>query len=107
MAAPKSNNDLLKLFVVVRTRGSAWQTDKSLEEQPEWAAHAAFMDAMAADGMAILVGPMEGTQDALIIARAHNAQELVERLEADPWSPMDMLRTTRVAPWQLRIGSLP
>ena len=105
--AVNSSDDLLKLFVVIRTRGSAWREDLPLESQPEWPAHAAFMDALAAEGVAILVGPIEGTQDALIIARAHNAQELVARMEADPWSPMDMLRTTRVAPWQLRIGSLP
>ena len=101
------NDGLPRLFVVVRTRGNAWRQDLPLESQPEWAAHAAFMDALAAEGFVILVGPLEGTEDALIIARAHNAQEIVARMEADPWSPMDMLRTTRIAPWQLRIGSLP
>ncbi len=101
------SNDLRKLFVVIRTHGSAWQHDKPLEEQPGWAAHAAFMDALGEEGFVVLVGPMDGTDDALIIARAHNAQEIVTRMEADPWSPMDMLRTTRIAPWQLRIGSLP
>jgi len=103
----EANEGLPRLFVVIRTRGNAWRPDLPLESQPQWEAHAAFMDALAAEGFVILVGPLEGTQDALIIARARNAQEIVVRMEADPWSPMDMLRTTRIAPWQLRIGSLP
>ena len=52
-----------RAFVVLRSRGPAWDDSKSLEAQTEWAAHAAFMDALFEQGFAALVGPFEGTCD--------------------------------------------
>jgi hypothetical protein len=31
---------------------------------------------------------------------------IIERLSADPWTGLDLLRVSRVAPWTLRLGSL-
>ena len=58
------------LFVVLRSRGPAWDDSKPLEGQAEWAAHAAFMDALYEERFAVLVGPLEGTRDALLVVRA-------------------------------------
>ena len=33
-------------FAVLRSRGPAWDDSKPLEGQGDWAAHAAFMDAL-------------------------------------------------------------
>jgi len=33
--------------------------------------------------------------------------EIRERLAADPWHRMDLLRIARTAPWMLRPGKLP
>jgi hypothetical protein len=96
-----------RVFVVVRTRGPAWDDSKPLDGQLDWAAHAAFMDALFDQRFAALVGPLEGTRDALLILRAASASEIVERLAADPWSTNGLLVTTQIAPWQLRLGSLP
>ena len=35
-----------------------------------------------------------------------SADEIVERLSADPWSSGDILRISRITPWTLRLGSL-
>jgi uncharacterized protein YciI len=91
---------------VTRTRGAGWNDTAPLEGQKEWDAHAAFMDSLASEGFALLVGPLEGTREALIIVRAENEEEIHSRLAADPWSRNGLLTTTRVAPWTLRIGSL-
>ena len=93
-------------FVVLRSRGPAWDDAKPLEGQAEWPAHAAFMDALFEDGFAALVGPLEGTRDALLVLRASSAGEVSERLAADPWSRNGMLVTTQVSPWQIRLGSI-
>jgi len=95
-----------RLFAVIRTRGGAWQDLCPLEGQQDWDAHAAFMNALLKEGFVVLGGPLEGTRDALIIVRADTPDEIVERLSTDPWTGLDLLRTSLIAPWTLRLGSL-
>ena len=95
-----------EVFVVLRSRGPGWDDSRPLEQQADWAGHAAFMDDLFARGIALLVGPLEGTRDALLILRASSASEIVERLAADPWTGNGLLITTQISPWQLRLGSL-
>jgi uncharacterized protein YciI len=96
-----------QLFAVIRTRGPRWDAGRRMEDQDEWRAHATFMNGLAKDGVVVLVGPLEGTPDVLLIARAGTSDEIVAFLAEDPWSRLDLLRVTRIDPWTLRIGSLP
>jgi uncharacterized protein YciI len=93
-------------FVVLRSRGPAWDDSKPLEAQSDWAAHAAFMDALFEQRFAALVGPLQGTRDALLIVRASSASEVIERLASDPWTPSGLLVTKQISPWQIRLGTL-
>jgi uncharacterized protein YciI len=102
----KAELKMKKLFAVIRSRGSAWHASRSLEEQQEWGTHAAFMNGLAKEGFVVLGGPLEGSDDVLLIVRAETEQEIIERFAVDPWSRMDLLRIHRVAPWHLRLGSL-
>ena len=95
------------VFVVLRSRGPAWDESRPLEEQVDWPAHATFMDDLFERRFVALVGPLEGTRDALLIIRASSASEIAERLASDPWTANGLLVTTRISPWQLRLGSLP
>lgn len=96
-----------RVFVVVRSRGAAWDDSKPLEGQVDWPAHAAFMDGLYDEGFVVLVGPLEDTRDALLVVRASSAAEIVARLASDPWSTNGLLTTKQISPWQLRLGSLP
>jgi uncharacterized protein YciI len=93
-------------FVVLRSRGPAWDDSKPLEDQSDWVAHASFMDQLFEQGFAVLVGPLEGTRDALLILRASTASEIVERLATDPWTTNGILVTKQISPWQIRLGTL-
>lgn len=95
-----------RAFAVLRSRGPAWDDSKPLEDQSDWAAHAAFMDALFEQRFAALVGPLEGTRDALLILRASSESEIVEGLASDPWTTNGLLVTKQISPWQLRLGSL-
>ena len=97
----------LPLFAVMRTRGPAWNHAQPIEGQTSWEAHKLFMNDLEDSGFVILGGPLEGSSDVLIIVRAGGAEEIASKLAADPWSVSDHLRTTRIAPWRLRLGSLP
>ena len=95
-----------RVFVVLRSRGPEWDDSAPLEEQVEWTAHAAFMDALFDERFAALVGPLEGTRDALLILRAVSESEIIERLASDPWTMNGLLVTRLITPWHLRLGSL-
>jgi uncharacterized protein YciI len=95
-----------RIFFVLRSRGPAWDDSEPLEGQRAWDAHAAFMDALFEEGFAALVGPLEGTRDALLILRASSAEEIHQRLAADPWTTNGLLVTIQISPWQLRLGTL-
>ena len=95
-----------QLFAVIRTHGGAWQASRPLEGQEDWAGHAAFMNALESEGFVVLGGPLEGTADNLLVIRARTTEEIADRLSADPWVRRDLLRLSRVARWDLRLGSL-
>ncbi len=96
-----------QLFAVIRTHGDAWKVAQSMEAQDAWPEHADFMDHLKKIGFVILGGPMEDTDEVLLIVRAESPAEIAVRLSIDPWARKDLLRTTRIAPWTLRLGSLP
>ena len=95
-----------RVFAVLRSRGPAYDDSKPLEGQAGWGAHARFMDALYDEGVAALVGPLEGTRDALVILRASSISEVSERLASDPWTVNGLLSTKQISLWQLRLGSL-
>jgi len=85
-----------RLFVVIRSHGAGWRASRSMEDQKDW----------QKGGFVLLGGPLEGTHEVLLVIRASTADEIVERLLADPWSSGDILRISRITPWTLRLGSL-
>ena len=97
----------VKLFAVIRTRGDSWQDSVPLENQQKWDEHASFMNALKRNGFIILGGPLEGTRDVLLIVRASSQDEINDRFRDDPWTSLDLLRISRIAPWTIRLGSLP
>ncbi len=96
-----------KLFAVIRERGPQWDHARPLEDQPEWQSHAAYMDALVDRGFIVLGGPLQGTSRVLLIVRAQDEAEVNARLAADSSTQIDLLRTVSVAPWTLRLGTLP
>ncbi len=92
-----------RMFAVFRAHGPAWDRTRTLDAQVNWRAHADFMNALEADGFAILAGPLEGSEEALLIISAANDDEIRARLAADPWRE-DMLMLSRIAPWTVRLG---
>lgn len=95
-----------QLFAVFRRRGAGWIDGQPLDGQPDWTPHAAFMNALAADGFVLLGGPLEGTGEVLLIVRAPDADAIAARLAEDPWSRADILPVSEIMRWTLRLGAL-
>lgn len=93
-------------FVVTVEHGSGWDPARSLREQDEWDAHAAFMDALATEGFVVLGGPVGDGSLVLLAIEAESVEEIEARFASDPWRPLDIIRTARIEPWEvlLRAG---
>jgi uncharacterized protein YciI len=94
------------LFAVIRRYGPPYDPQKPLEAQLDWEGHRIFMNALEAEGLARLAGPLEGTSEVLLVFRAESSDEIDERLEADPWTRSGILSTVRIARWNLRLGEV-
>jgi uncharacterized protein YciI len=97
----------MPLYAVINQRGDNFKRGLPLEQQLEWETHAAFMDALVDDGFVVLGGPLEGSDEVLLIVRASSPDEIRDRLQHDPWHQNGLLHISRVLPWTLRLGSLP
>jgi hypothetical protein len=94
-----------QIFAVIRTKGSAWDHRQPMEQRVGWRSHAAFMNGLEAEGFVLLGGPLDGASDVLLVVRAETAEQVRFRLSQDPWGP-EMLETTRIAQWSLRLGDV-
>ena len=95
-----------RLYAVIRTRGGAWKADVPVERQYDFDGHMDYIRRLHAEGFIVLAGGLDGTDDALLIVRAADEDEIKRKLEWDSWTANDLLRTVRVAPWTIRVGSL-
>jgi uncharacterized protein YciI len=94
------------LFVVIRRYGPPYSFGLPLEEQQGWEAHRAFMNALEAEGLVRLGGPLGEREDVLLVFRAKDEGEIEQHLADDPWTKSGILSTTRISRWNLRIGEV-
>jgi hypothetical protein len=89
-------------FLVKRVPGPAWDHARRRREQDRWDEHAAFMDALADEGVVVLGGPVgEGDGDyALLVVDVKSEDAIRRRLADDPWGE-EMLTTESVQPWSV------
>jgi uncharacterized protein YciI len=92
-------------FAVTMEHGPRWDASRGIREQDGFPEHAAFMDALVAEGFVILGGPLEGGRAALLAIEAEDVAQVLARLAADPWAPMQLLHVGAVQRWQLWLDS--
>lgn len=88
-------------FAVRLAPGPNWDPALSLRAQPLWDEHAAFMDALTAEGFVILGGPLEGAAGALLVVDAETEEAVRRCLADDPWSKSDQLRVGSIDSWRV------
>jgi len=98
-AAVRSTGAAGDFFVVRMVPGPGWKSELPMREQPGWAEHAAFMDALAAEGFIVLGGPLGGGDVKLHVVQAPGEAVIRTRLAADPWSATRQIEIWDVRPW--------
>jgi len=96
---------VMPTFAVRRVRGPAWDTAVPMREQAQWAAHAVFMNALAAEGFVILGGPLGSGEEVLLVVDSASEQVVRTRLATDPWSGLGLLEIKSVEPWTILLDS--
>jgi len=76
-----------------------------MRSQALWAEHAAFMNALAAEGFVVLGGPLGSGEEILLIIDAIGENVVRARLAADPWSESGLLEIDRIEPWTILLDS--
>jgi len=88
-------------FAVRRRRGPAWNPGLTMREQAGWGAHAAFMNALAAEGVVLLGGPLGDGAETLLIVDATSEDAITTRLASDPWTLTGLLEIVGIEPWTI------
>lgn len=72
-----------------------------MREQAGWGAHAAFMNALAAEGFVVLGGPLGDGAETLLIVDATSEDAIATRLANDPWTLTGLLEIVGIEPWTI------
>jgi uncharacterized protein YciI len=88
-------------MTVRRVRGPAWNSALPMRSQALWAEHAAFMNALAAEGLVLLGGLLGAGEDVLLVFDTDSEETVRARLAADPWTTAGLLEIRRVEPWTI------
>jgi uncharacterized protein YciI len=94
----------VRYLAVTRSRGAAWDPSLDLDEQASFAEHAAYMNALVAEGFVVLGGPLDDEASTLLIVDAPDEQAVRARLAGDPWTAMGLLELSAVAEWEILLG---
>ncbi len=98
----------MSLFAVTREAGPAWAAG-GIFDQPAVNDHAAFMNALADEGVVLFGGPLAGTESGrvrvLLIVNAESEAEIHNRLADDPWTLADQLGIVNIEPWKILVGT--
>src|SRR5262245_9272696 len=92
-------------MAVRRIRGRAWDASLPMRAQASWPEHAAFMNALAAEGFVVLGGPLGSGEEVLLIIDAPDEATVRTRLAADPWSASGLLDIKSVEPWTILLDA--
>ena len=90
-------------FVVISAAGVHRDLTRETRQQPYWDEHAAFIDALVAEGFILLGGPLVDEGGALLVVRAADADAVRAKLQHDPWYERGILTLISVKRWQIFI----
>jgi hypothetical protein len=93
----------MTMFLVELHRiGPQWDPSLPLEEQSDFAAHAAVMDDMVEAGFIVLGGPLADERRVILVVEAGSEPEVRATLGRDPWSVSHLVAYS-IEPWTIRL----
>lgn len=98
----------MPLFVVIEEQGPKWDSREPMRMQRGWDEHARFVDALEAEHIIVLGGPLGNTpvHRAMLVFDAPDEATVRLRLAEDPWMRDGVLRLTQIHAWELLLGKI-
>jgi len=90
-----------RAIVVFLRRGSRWDPDKPVREQPYWDEHARFMDALFEADKVILAGPFADASGSMVILACESVEAARAIFRDDPWAHHDILVASDAREWTI------
>ena len=91
------------MFLVMERRsGPSWDPSRPMEQQSDWPAHAAYMDALVDAGTIVLGGPLADEHRVVIVVEAESADAARAAFARDPWIPSHLV-IDAIEPWTIRM----
>jgi uncharacterized protein YciI len=90
-------------YLIISRAGARRDLSLGSREQPFWDEHAAYIDALVAEGFIMMGGPLVDEGGALLIVRASDEDAVREKVRHDPWYEHDILRLESIARWEIFI----
>jgi uncharacterized protein YciI len=93
-----------RVLVVFRA-GPAWGSGPP-EDQPGWNAHAEFVDALVADGIFVMGGPLSDYSGSVNLLEGVTAAEAAELLATDPFVRNGVFEVESIRDWTVYVDEL-
>ena len=92
--------------VIVRYRAGPTWGEGPPEDQPDWDAHADFVDDLVARGTFVMGGPFRDNSGSVVLLEGVDAAEARQLLEADPFVQNGVFVFDDVRDWTVYVDEL-
>lgn len=97
---------MAKARIVVRFRAGPTWTSGSVREQPDWDAHAKFVDALIERGTFVMGGPFSDNSGSMNLLEGIDADEARRILEDDPFMKNGVFVLEEIREWNVFVDEL-
>jgi uncharacterized protein YciI len=91
---------------MVRFRAGPTWTSGSVREQPDWDAHAEFVDALIERGTMVMGGPFSDNSGSMSLLEGVGADEARRILEEDPFMQNGVFELDEIREWTVFVDEL-
>ena len=91
-------------LVTVHRSGPEWDPSRPLDQQPDWRAHATFMNGLVEEGFIILGGPLADEHRVVHAVEAESEDAVRATFARDPWSGTH-LHVETIEPWTIKLDA--
>jgi uncharacterized protein YciI len=92
--------------LMVRFRAGPTWTSGSVREQPDWDAHAEFVDALIERGTFVMGGPFSDNSGSMSLLEGVDAEEARRILEDDPFMKNGVFVLEEIREWNVFVDEL-